>query len=131
MISLWIVLVYFILQLKGYIVSLGGYKFHVSPLTEDIEKNEERHYFAAPLAYVLVALSLVLITGLTEIILYAILFANFQEAQFVAYALWPIVGAYGFFLLFTIIYIPIAFNIRKAPKAEPVEEPKKELPKEE
>ena len=113
--TLWIYIFYFLSVCDGYIVAVGGFIFHIDPLYEDISKDLEGESFKIrPLIYIIVAGLCLFIT------LILIIVGVVSEEPFD----WVTACSVVFFVyeLFTIIYVPIAFNHKKelpapAPKA--------------
>lgn len=94
--------------LVGYIANLGGFKFHISPMEQDISKDcdPNRCWQKNVLAGIFVA------TSFTLVMLGVILLAA---------ALEPTVGVIliGLYMLFCCVYVPIAFReLKKEPAPE-------------
>ena len=126
MLTLFIVIDYFFACAFGYVASLGGYKFHVSPYTEDIEKEVgDVRFDRAALVFIIIHASLLcvgLIAGLVILIL-ALVNDNNAMFAFIAVVVGVLVPLGNVFSAF---YVPIFFANGQEPKPE---EPKKEEPK--
>ena len=114
--ALFLVISYFFAVLSGYIASLGGFKFHISPFVEDIAIPEAANdqskysYTKRTLGYITVVVLLILVLGISAITMYSSLYANYQEEYFfLSFA--PVLYAISsLYFLFTVIYIPIAYK---------------------
>ena len=116
--------------IAGYIASLGGFKFHITPNEQDIEvKNTPKGPFnIVALVYILIVAVLILITIVIAVSTYNNLYYYSREAHF-WYQFYPtLIAMFELYSLFTIIYVPIAFRFRGEPELlpEPEPEPKPE-----
>ena len=128
-ITVSLVIEYFLAQVFGYLVSLGGFKFHISPYEKDIALDEEPlEHTPSAIGYIAVFGLVVLVLLIVGITLYSILYMEYREALF-ATQFAPVLTAAVllFYFPFTGIYIPCAFRGKKvAPKLEEETSPKEE-----
>lgn len=104
-------LTYFFAATFGFIASFCGYKYHVSPLEEDISiKLPLDEYLIRPIVYVAVVFILFLILGIAAIATYNALYTNYQEEYFLVNFLPTMMVIGSLYTLFSFIYIPVAFN---------------------
>ncbi len=111
--TFFIAVTYFVAVLFGYVGSLGGIKFHISMLEENLEVEErEEYFFVLPIILDAIALSLI-----STIIVLAIVYTNLLALFILVY------------IAFVSIYVPIAFrHSEPKPAPKPVEEAKVEEP---
>ena len=121
-ISFFFYVFYLGVQIDGYITSLGGYKFHISPNEEDIsiEVQPTLRFNYAGLIFIAVCVILIISSVVAAITMYSSLYANYEEALFpMKYSpfLYGVVSTYE---LFSFVFIPIAFKNKKVdtPKEE-------------
>lgn len=121
--SLFIHFFYFLTQLLGYIVSLCGFKFHISILEEDIAIEDSGHrYNIQAIIFIAVNATLLITLIVLGIVTFVNLYNNYQEAEFWAEFAGIIAGISSVMELFTIIYVPIAFMNKPRKEEAPVEE---------
>lgn len=128
-------LFYFATVVDGYIASLVGFKFHISPLEEyeSINLPEGKRYTVQGAVYAGIVLFLILVLGIYAIVLYNVLYYSYQEGLFLYRMYLPTETCLIIYELFTLIYIPIAFktSLVKPVESAPEEVEKPETPKEE
>lgn len=121
------IIVYFSAVLYGYIASLAGFKFHISPNEENIKVVSKRYYLnGVATGFVIVMAVFLLVVLISAIVVvvrsnssdYTTLEYLANRRMFIIYAL--------IYFLFTSIYIPIGFKNKLPEQPKPVEPSKSE-----
>lgn len=123
LLTLLIFIAYFNTVCVGYIASLGGYRFHITPNEENIEQEEtDKDFKIQGLVFILVVGLLLLVEIVIGIVKYSDLYSRYQEGMFFIEFLPVLETITSIYTLFCVIYVPIAFRFKKIEKVEPVVE---------
>jgi len=113
---------YLVTSFAGYYWTLGGYKFHLFITDEDIAINVDKKIpNRLPLGYVIVALIVILSLAVFAIVIGAQLNTKGTSNAFMGRFYMPLLCHESFFVLYTLIYIPLAFNNTRQALAKPID----------
>ena len=127
-------ILYIYTSIMGYIASLGGYKFHVAPTTECIEKEMYKSkYVPQSLVFIIINAVAIITLAIVLLIIFSNLYRDYMEETFIFYFIPSIQIYFGIYVVFCYIYIPISYCSRDklANKPESVQEQPEEKNEEE